>query len=622
MKINVTDHHQIYELAEKLTGTCQSGRFKREVLVLNVERRMSDCNIKELSKYLKFAQSDKAEYQKLISALTIHTTSWFREMPHYEELLKTIRSFHQSEPKRVFRLWSSACSTGEEVFSSALVLHKFKNENPDFDYEILGSDIDPVSVAHASKMIYSSVCLDSIPKEYHSLLMVGSGKTKGMLTFHPQIRKRCRFAVKNFMNIHESVSDEKWDWIFCRNVLIYFKENDVNDIVQGFRMKLEKMATLCLGHSEAFSVVPSNFLSLGKACYKAVDSVSVPKVNVSSKKNVLVIDDSLVIRKLLGKIFSADSWEVTAVSSAAEADQSIITKDFHLITLDLKMAPVDGLTWLKKSQKLIKNTPVVIVSDSDPKEAAGVFGALEGGAQEYILKTFLHNSPDDFLARMNALALNVHPGVRKVNVSEKGLTFKLIDHPEVILIGASTGGPESISRLIRNLSGELPPVVIVQHINESFTKPFAERLGQISGLMVHEPKENELLERGKLYLAYGDYHLLLKRERDGLKLQKDHSIKHLGHRPAVDPLFKSAAICGAKSISFLLTGMGRDGAEGLKAIRDAGVSTNFAQDEASSIVFGMPKQAIDLGAQHYIANLEQMRKVLESLSVPKVKLTA
>ncbi len=622
MKLIQGDQESVYALAEKITGTCQTGRFRRELLVINVERRMSECKIHKLSQYIEYAYLHSEEYQKLVSALTIHTTSWFREDPHYVSLLKHLEKFHKSKPGRAFRLWSSACSTGEELFSAALVLEKFRKENDGFEYELFGTDIDPVSVSIAGKMIYSSVAFKQIPKIYHSSIMLGSGKTNGLMTFVSEIRKRCKFAVKNLVDFRDHSRNEKWDWIFCRNVLIYFDEKTVKDIVQGFFQKLQSSGVLCLGHSEAFSIVPSGFVSLGQACYRIVSQNGLMKEAVKfTKKKVLIIDDSIVIRKLLTKLFLADSWDVTDVESAPAADLKIKDVEYQLITLDLKMAPVDGLTWLKANRKKLKNTPVVIVSDSDPKEAEGVFGALEDGAQDYILKSFLHKNAEEFISKMNSLLKDNQISKHSIKYNQIK-DIKIVNQPEVILIGASTGGPEAIGNLLKGFPGTLPPVVIVQHINESFTRPFAERLSQVSGIKVSEPVDGEILQSGRMYLAFGDYHITLKRDQTNLTLHKDFSQKHLGHRPAVDPLFFSAATVQVKSISFLLTGMGKDGAAGLKAIFDQGGSTTLAQDESSCIVFGMPKQAIDLGAAHAVANLVEMRSLLEGLAIKKKTVAA
>jgi len=620
MKLTAAEEESIYELAEKLTGSCQQGRYRRDLLILNVVKRIASSNSGTLKKYLNFANSNPTEYQKLISSLTIHTTSWFREEPHYDLLRKTIEKFHQKKYGRAFRLWSSACSTGEELFSAALVLQEFKNLNPDFEYELFGSDIDPVSVGTAAKMIYSISDFKNIPKRFHPSMMLGSGKTDGLMTLHPEIRKRCKFAPRSLVDFRDNSRDEKWDWIFCRNVLIYFDEKAVNDIVQAFHLKLFPTGLLCLGHSEAFGMVPPHYESLGMACYKissSSNSTSISKTQFLSSKSALIIDDSLVIRKLLTKLFKADGWTVTDVGSAEEADVKIRNNSYHLITLDLKMAPVDGLTWLKNNLTKLKSTPVVIVSDSDPKEAASIFGALEGGAQDYILKSFLHQQPEEFLSKMNAMVGKViqpaKSSIRYHRISE----VKVVADPEVILMGASTGGPEAISKILKSFQGVPPPIVIVQHINDTFSRAFAERIGQISGITVCEPLDAETLQPGRLYLSYGDYHLVLKRDHGVLKLYKDFSPKHVGHRPAVDPLFESAAKCQVRSISILLTGMGRDGATGLKQIHDLGSSTTIVQDEESCVVFGMPKQAIDLGGAHCVANLPEMKDLLQTISANK-----
>ncbi len=224
MKLKIEEAERVYQMAEELVGSCQSGRFRREILVSNIERRLMLLQCRTLDQYLEKARSDEAEWKRMISALTIHTTSWFRENPHYELLLDFLDDFVDRGEKRPFKLWSAACSTGEEVYSAALVLEYFRMTHPEFTYEIHGTDIDPVSVEIAQKAIYQSKqVLQSIPTQYHRGLMIGSGRTIGFMTMVPEIRKVCRFKTDSLDQLADKPVMDRYDWIFCRNVLIYFK---------------------------------------------------------------------------------------------------------------------------------------------------------------------------------------------------------------------------------------------------------------------------------------------------------------------------------------------------------------------------------------------------------------
>ncbi len=631
IKFTDAEVEKIYQLTEQLTGTCQSGRYRREILVSNIERRMRALSIPSLDEYIELASRPGKEHQELLSSLTIHTTSWFREEPHYAILLKKIEEFYKAKHPRPFRLWSSACSTGEEVYSSALILEKFRLSHPGFEYEVRGSDIDPVSVRAAERAIYYREGFASIPLPYQGLVLMGSGKTSGLFTLDPEIRKRTRFYCGNLTALDPSI--EKQDWIFCRNVLIYFEEKKVVEITHNLFQYLSPQGILCLGHSEAFNQVPSGFHAFGKACYghapkvittKKDQSLVESKVQAqieSSMKRVLIIDDSAIVRRVLRKLFERRKWIVTESANAMEADQMIASQGFELITLDLHMEPIDGAMWLRAYREKRGKAPVVIVSDADPKEAQEVFGALESGAQDYIIKTALNQAPEEFLDRVEGfLKTKVEDRVTKLSAvpSIMHVDLKELKAPEVILIGASTGGPEALSHLLgQSFNAQTPPILVVQHINESFAKPFAERLATVSGLKLMEPVEGEVLEPGRIYLSFGNYHISVKKDSIGLRLVKSDAEKILGHRPSVDFLFREASKFKINAWAFLLTGMGKDGAAGMMELKQRTGSINFAQEESSCVVFGMPKEALGLGAAHFQGNIEQFKALL--LKIPTLQ---
>jgi two-component system chemotaxis response regulator CheB len=183
--------------------------------------------------------------------------------------------------------------------------------------------------------------------------------------------------------------------------------------------------------------------------------------------------------------------------------------------------------------------------------------------------------------------------------------------PQAILIGASTGGPEALLGLLRDFPAGAPPVIVVQHIGTEFALPFAKRLAERSGLVLGDTAFQGPLKRGHLYMADGDYHLRLIARGDELLLQRDFGEKVQGHRPSVDVLFQSASHLSTDLVAMLLTGMGRDGAQGLRSLYDSGRVYTMAQDEPSSVVFGMPKIAIELGAACVVGDLSGLRRDLE-----------
>lgn len=253
----------VYRLAQKLTGAHPEGTYQIGIFLTNVERRMREIGTHLLSDYLEYAISNPGEHAQLLSALTIHTTSWFRENPHYVILQKMLLA---REPDSPFQMWSSATSTGEEVYSFALLLEEFRRFHPDFDYRILGTDIDPISLDTAQKAIYEQKFLTGPISYYKKHVLLGSDQTEGLFTFSQDIRKRCRFKAHDIripLN-----SEKKFDLIVCRNVLIYFQAKEVELIIQQLLSQLAPGGHLILGHSEMIDHAKFGLTLKGHAVYE------------------------------------------------------------------------------------------------------------------------------------------------------------------------------------------------------------------------------------------------------------------------------------------------------------------------------------------------------------------
>ena len=188
--------------------------------------------------------------------------------------------------------------------------------------------------------------------------------------------------------------------------------------------------------------------------------------------------------------------------------------------------------------------------------------------------------------------------------------IKSFNNPRFIVVGASTGGPETLEVLLKNFPKPTPPIIVVQHINPSFTESFARRLANIAGLECRDTRSKVPLENNGLYVAWGDYHLNVIEDNNSLFLKPNFDSKVNGHRPSVDCLFESAAKIRAKSIGILLTGMGKDGAEGLLKMKRTNRSLTMAQNKESCVVYGMPKEAIERGATFVVGSVEYLSQVL------------
>jgi two-component system, chemotaxis family, protein-glutamate methylesterase/glutaminase len=345
------------------------------------------------------------------------------------------------------------------------------------------------------------------------------------------------------------------------------------------------------------------------------------------KIKVLIVDDSDLIRQLLTEII-ASSPDLEVVATAVDPiDAREKIKKFHpdVLTLDIEMPKMDGITFLRNLMRL-RPMPVVMISTLTEKGAPATLDALEIGAVDYvakpqgdgwgnldsyadIIKTKVRNAA---LANMSARdsfssqnVTKVKPGT--VSSNDKSAQYKL---SKVICIGSSTGGTEAIKEVLYGMPLNCPPILIAQHIPAAFSASLAERLNRICDITVREAKAGMPLEAGNAYLAPGDYHLKILEKKGRLVTALDDGEKVCGHKPSVDVLFNSAVACaGSNVVAAILTGMGSDGAMGIKTILDAGGIT-FAQDEATSVVWGMPGAAVKLDAVQKILPIQRIRSAL------------
>ncbi|QJB57883.1 chemotaxis response regulator protein-glutamate methylesterase [Pseudodesulfovibrio sp. zrk46] len=341
------------------------------------------------------------------------------------------------------------------------------------------------------------------------------------------------------------------------------------------------------------------------------------------KIRVLVVDDSAVVRQTLEDILNADPG-IEVMATAADpyvAAQRLKTEIPDVITLDIEMPRMDGLTFLKKlmSQHPI---PVVICSSVADKGTDNAIKALEYGAVEIITKPkvgtkkFLEESSIRLVDRVKAAAM-VKPGKKRTVVEPLKVAPKLsadvvipMGKPQplgptdkVCLVGASTGGTEALRVFLEALPPNCPPVAIVQHMPEHFTAAFANRLNGICKIAVKEAVDGDQMMRGQALIAPGDKHMLLKRVGNRYHVEVKQGPLVSRHRPSVDVLFRSGArYGGANVVAAIMTGMGDDGAKGMKELYDVGAFT-IAQDEASCVVFGMPQEAIKHGGVHKVMTL-------------------
>lgn len=343
------------------------------------------------------------------------------------------------------------------------------------------------------------------------------------------------------------------------------------------------------------------------------------------KIKVLIVDDSALVRQVLGEIFRSDPFldVIDSVSDPFYAAKVIANELPDVITLDIEMPRMDGLTFLKKimSQHPI---PVVIISSLTTKGTETAIRAMEFGAVEIITKPqlatreFYEESKILLCDTVKAAAISRvrHKSHEPVKVVPKysadaviasSSNFRMLKTTEsVLVVGASTGGTEALRVFLEAMPVDSQGILVVQHMPENFTKSFANRLNEICKISVKEAENGDAVLRGRALIAPGNKHMLLKRSgaRYYVEIKEGPLVNR--HRPSVDVLFRSAArYAGRNSIGIIMTGMGDDGAKGLLEMKESGAHT-VAQDEKSCVVFGMPREAIKLSAAEKVLPLESI----------------
>ncbi|MEH6638506.1 MAG: chemotaxis response regulator protein-glutamate methylesterase [Porticoccaceae bacterium] len=393
------------------------------------------------------------------------------------------------------------------------------------------------------------------------------------------------------------------------------------------------------------------------------------------KIRVLIIDDSAVVRRLLKEILSADS-SIEVVGTAMDpyvARRKIKKLSPDVLTLDVEMPKMDGLSFLDNLMRL-RPMPVVMVSSQTKAGAETTLKALELGAVDFVCKpkidradqleeyrqeilekvkaaaqaiiqnysggntakvnigtveranSFKNRNMEDIAPTLERLAAgSLKNKAAKANSSakaNKGRRNKQSKTIQVIAIGASTGGTEAIKSILARLPVSTPPIVVVQHIPKTFSAAFARSANNLSAMEVSEAKDGDLLARGCVYVSPGDRHLSLRMDGDRYYCVLDDGPKVNRHKPSADVMFRSVAkVVGNDAVGILLTGMGADGARGLVEMLDSGALT-IAQDQATSVVWGMPGEAVRLGAAQQVLPLGEVADHIIAMSAEELTVHA
>jgi len=340
------------------------------------------------------------------------------------------------------------------------------------------------------------------------------------------------------------------------------------------------------------------------------------KTTSPPKIKVLIVDDSAIVRKILREELDKEP-DIEVVGTAPDpfvARDKIVLQKPDVITLDIEMPRMDGLTFLKKIMQY-HPVPVIIVSSLTPQGSQMALEAMENGAIEVLAKPGSSFSVGDMSTQLKekirvAAKANLQQ-VRRTPVSPSPITANASQAlrettQKVIAIGASTGGTEALKEVLVKMPVNIPGILVVQHMPAEFTRAFAERLNKICSIEVREAQDGDSVLNGQALIAPGNFHMFLKRSgaKYFVNIKDGPRVHH--QRPAVDVLFQSVAqYAGSNAIGVILTGMGADGAQGILRMKELGAKT-IAQDEASCVVFGMPKEAIKLGAIDRVIPLDRI----------------
>lgn len=337
---------------------------------------------------------------------------------------------------------------------------------------------------------------------------------------------------------------------------------------------------------------------------------------------VLIVDDSATVRQVFANELARDP-EIEVIGTAPDpyvARDKIVQLKPDVVTLDIEMPRMDGITFLRKLMQHYP-LPVIIVSSLTPTGGEVALEALQAGAVDVMCKPGAAYSVGDMSVQLiDKIKAAAGVPVKKRMESKKGAAATVErlamtrTTNKVIAMGASTGGTEALTDVLTAMPANAPGIVIVQHMPELFTRSFADRLNGLCAIEVREAVNGETVVPGKALIAPGNYHMLLRRSGARYYVEVKSGPLVTRHRPSVDVLFKSVArYAGQNAVGVIMTGMGRDGADGMKEMHDNGAQT-IAQDEASCVVFGMPKEAIARGGVDHVVSLDRIPRMALELA--------
>ncbi len=484
-------YEEVAKVVTSIAGI-QLGEKQKSMVENRLKKRMLEMGIAtEQDYYQYFLANEKEETQNLISLLTTHHTYFFREFSHFQFLehvgLKKIIEAKRAAGSKVIRIWSAACSRGQEVYSLSMFLHDVLNKlAPDFKYEIFGSDVDKESVGIARNGVYLYDEVKEIPTHYlEGNWARGTGAISNYVKAKKNIKDPCSFDVVNLMNIPSSLENNKFDIIFCRNVFIYFTPEQIKTISSGLLKSLLPHGYFFIGISESLMGLGLPVENMGPSIF----SLKSAQTNVSSivrptpvpvaantpsvmgglaPLRVMCVDDSSSILTLLKKILTTQNgFEIVATAgNGVEAAEKLKTTKVDLMTLDIHMPEMDGLTYLKTYYNN-QHPPVVVISSVSRENADLAVKCLEYGASDYVEKPALNNineRGEEIRMKLMVANQNKNAGFKpKPKLEQEFATHYNVLHTDHKLrfVYASLSDREKLKKMISEFTGPQPATMIL-----------------------------------------------------------------------------------------------------------------------------------------------------------------
>ncbi|WP_372654175.1 CheR family methyltransferase [Halobacteriovorax sp.] len=501
-----------------------------------IKKRMSELGLTKADQYIRYIDSNREkESGVLVSLLTTHHTFFFREFTHFEhlkahlpELVKKIRARGES----TIKIWSAACSRGQEVYSLSMFLDFYLPKiDSTMKYKIMGSDIDPESVRIAANGVYHRREIKSAPMNYLANHWArGTGDISDYVKAKKSISEHCEFKVYNLLTFHKEMRNEKFDIIFCRNVFIYFKTEQIHEITKNFLNHLHSDGYLYSGISESLSALKLDIKNCGPSvyCHKVLEEVA-PEVLISEKRTspaasiietvtsvperlrVFCIDDSSSILTLLKKVFAeGDQYEVVGTASngiEARDKLSELKGKVDVVTLDIHMPEMDGVTYLETYYES-SHPPVVVISSASRDDSDAAMRCLRAGASDFIEKPALNNLLERGEEIRTKLRVSyIDKSLTKQHVSSVDKEFEkeiLIHDPETkfrVLV-SSFSDQKKVIKFFHELHGPQPATLMLFEGQDNILEALKEEMSD----KIKYPVEvvdsiSDKFEPGKVYIA-------------------------------------------------------------------------------------------------------------------------